>query len=259
MASTQSLDGAGQALQQGKYDKAAEQLEKAEPKFDRKEAKTLKEKLAQAAKAMEEAGLAELEHRHDRAFRIARRRRHGRRRLQEARQPGPQPGTPQDRSTTCSLCQCQNLARVQGQLPEEQHCQAAAPQEVRKALAATGEWAISGNTDGEQTKLDSARQTEQVKGEMGEGASETETTHMPEGRQTAARTYREQYQKYRRMTEAALNSEPIPLGHRQTIRRYFELIRPEGDESDDKSGANPARGPGRRTLEPPAHQRLHPL
>ena len=91
--------------------------------------------------------------------------------------------------------------------------------------------ATSGNTDGEQTKLDSARQKEQLKGEMGEGASEIETTHMPEGRQAAARAYREQYQKYRRMTEAALDSEPIPLGHRQTIRRYFELIRPEGDEA----------------------------
>jgi len=34
------------------------------------------------------------------------------------------------------------------------------------------------------------------------------------------------------MTEAALNSEPIPLGHRQTIRRYFELIRPQGDEAE---------------------------
>ncbi len=60
MASTQALEGAGQALQQGKYDKAAEQLEKAEPKFDRKETKTLKEKLAQAAKAMEDGGLTEL-------------------------------------------------------------------------------------------------------------------------------------------------------------------------------------------------------
>jgi hypothetical protein len=34
------------------------------------------------------------------------------------------------------------------------------------------------------------------------------------------------------MTEAALNSEPIPLGHRQTIRKYFELIRPQGDEAE---------------------------
>ncbi len=84
---------------------------------------------------------------------------------------------------------------------------------------------------------------------MGEGASETETTHMPEGRQAAARAYREQYQKYRRMTEAALDSEPIPLGHRQTIRRYFELIRPQGDEADRKRTL-----PERRTREamPPA-------
>ena len=99
---------------------------------------------------------------------------------------------------------------------------------------------ISGNTDGDKTKLDSARKREQVKGQMGEGDSETETTHMPEGRQTAARTYREQYQKYRRMTEAALNSEPIPLGHRQTIRRYFELIRPQGDEAE-KADAESAK------------------
>ena len=33
------------------------------------------------------------------------------------------------------------------------------------------------------------------------------------------------------MSEAVLDSEPIPLGHRQTIRRYFELIRPQGDEA----------------------------
>jgi hypothetical protein len=70
---------------------------------------------------------------------------------------------------------------------------------------------------------------------MGEGDSETETTHMPEGRQTAARSYREQYQKYRGMTEAALNSEPIPLGHRQTIRRYFELIRPQNEEASNST------------------------
>jgi hypothetical protein len=103
----------------------------------------------------------------------------------------------------------------------------------KKSDTPSSNWGMgtSGNTDGDKTKLDSARKREQVQGQMGEGDAETETTHMPEGRQTAARTYREQYQKYRRMTEAALNSEPIPLGHRQTIRRYFELIRPQGDEA----------------------------
>ena len=34
------------------------------------------------------------------------------------------------------------------------------------------------------------------------------------------------------MTEAVLDSEPIPLGHRQTIRKYFELIRPSNDEAE---------------------------
>jgi hypothetical protein len=102
----------------------------------------------------------------------------------------------------------------------------------------------SGNVDGEQTKLDAARKREQAQGEMGEGDAETETTHLPEGRQTAARTYKDQYQKYRRMTEAALNSEPIPLGHRQTIRRYFELIRPQGDEAEKAESTSAKAQPG---------------
>jgi hypothetical protein len=230
MASTQALEGAGQALQQGKYDKAAEQLEKAEPKFDRKEAKTLKEKLAQAAKAMEDAGLAELatattelsESMEDAsgasgAFKKLANLARGQGRRKKI--------------ADLLALQCRNLGECKG------NCQKNSTAKLRlrkKSDKPTSNWGmgVSGNTDGEQTKLDSARQKEQVKGEMGEGASETETTHMPEGKQAAARAYREQYQKYRRMTEAALDSEPIPLGHRQTIRRYFELIRPQGDEAD---------------------------
>ena len=54
--------------------------------------------------------------------------------------------------------------------------------------------------------------------------------HSPEGRQTAARGYKEAYQKALKKSEAVLESEPIPLGHRQTIRRYFESIRPQNDD-----------------------------
>ena len=231
MASTQALEGAGQALQQGKYDKAAEQLEKAEPKFDRKEAKTLKEKLAKAAKAMEEAGLAELSTATTELSESLEDAGSRRGRLQEAGQPGPQPGPSQEdqRPAHASVPESR---RVQGQLQEEQHGQAAAAEEVRQAHQQLGH----GHQRQHRRREDQARlgpqEASRCKGEMGEGASETETTHMPEGRQTAARAYREQYQKYRRMTEAALDSEPIPLGHRQTIRRYFELIRPQGDEAE---------------------------
>ena len=47
-------------------------------------------------------------------------------------------------------------------------------------------------------------------------------------RQQAARSFKESYQKYKKISESVLDSEPIPLGHRQAIRKYFELIRPEG-------------------------------
>ena len=79
------------------------------------------------------------------------------------------------------------------------------------------------------------RNRDQVQGQADEGPSEIETTHSPEGRQLASASYRESYAKYRRKTEAALNSEPIPLGHRQTIRRYF--------------GADPAPGRGCRKVD----------
>ncbi|MFI5460226.1 MAG: hypothetical protein ACHRXM_32820 [Isosphaerales bacterium] len=239
MASTQALEGAGQALQQGKYDLAAAQLEKADPKFDRKETKTLKEKLAQAAKGMEEAGLTDLstattelaESLDDEATAQGACKKLGNlARGQGRRKRISDLLTLQTRNLSECKCNCQKNSTAKLRLR-------------KKSDKPTSNWGmgISGNTDGDRTKLDSARKREQVQGQMGEGASETETTQMPEGRQTAARTYREQYQKYRRMTEAALNSEPIPLGHRQTIRRYFELIRPQGDEAekaDPKAGAN---------------------
>jgi hypothetical protein len=230
MASTQALEGAGQALQQGKYDKAAEQLEKVEPKFDRKETKTLKEKLAQAAKAMEDAGLSDLSTATTELL----------------------DSLDEEASAQGACKKLGNLARGQGRRKRitdlltlsnaklgecKGNCNKNSTAKIRlkkKSEKPTSNWdmGISGNTDGDKTKLDSDHKREQVQGQMGEGASEAETTHMPEGRQTAARAYREQYRKYRRMTEAALDAEPIPLGQRETIRRYFELIRPQGDEAD---------------------------
>ncbi len=244
MASTQALEGAGKALQQGKYDMAAEQLEKADPKFDRKESKTLKDKLAKAAKSMEDAGLAELstattelsESMEDAATAAGACKKLGNLAKSHSRRK---------KINDLLALQCRNL----GECKNECNKNSTAKLRLRKKSdKPTSNWGmgVSGNTDGEMTKLDSARQKEQVKGEMGEGESETETTHLPEGRQAAARAYREQYQKYRRMTEAALDSEPIPLGHRQTIRRYFELIRPQGEEADKaEPAAAGAEGPGR--------------
>ena len=64
-----------------------------------------------------------------------------------------------------------------------------------------------------------------------------ETTHSPEGRQQAARATKESYQKYKKMSEEVLDTEPIPLGHRQAIRKYFELIRPQGGDASPTKDA----------------------
>jgi hypothetical protein len=234
LASTQALESAGHHLQQARYDRAAEALEQADPQFDRKEAKALKEELKQASQAMGAAGLGALS---DATTEL----------LEAVSGDG----------SAASACQkLGKLARAHGRrkqisdlltlqsmnLSECKNCMKNSTAKVRmrkKSTTPSSNWGmgISGNVDGEQTKLGSARKQDFVQGTQGEGPSETETTHSPEGRQVATREYRQLYQKYRKMSEAALSTEPIPLGHRETIRRYFELIRPAGEEAENAGAA----------------------
>ncbi len=82
------------------------------------------------------------------------------------------------------------------------------------------------NFFGAPTELDGSRVPDQVTGQLGQGDSEIETESSPEGAQQAARTYRKVYAKYRKLSEAVMIEEAVPLGHRQIIKRYFELIHP---------------------------------
>jgi len=77
------------------------------------------------------------------------------------------------------------------------------------------------------TQLDGNRERDQITGQIGEGDSESETESSPEGRQEAARSYRKVYAKYRKLSEAVMVEEAVPLGDRQIIKRYFELIHPD--------------------------------
>jgi len=81
---------------------------------------------------------------------------------------------------------------------------------------------------GQETNLQGQRQQQTLTGTLGEqGDSLTETLDSQE--MTTARSqreYREQYQRYQKISEAVLDTEPIPLGQRQVIRRYFESIHP---------------------------------
>ena len=72
-----------------------------------------------------------------------------------------------------------------------------------------------------------------LKGEdSGTGDSDIETEQGTEEEQEAVRQYRRNADKYEALNESVLESESIPPGHRQTIRRYFEMIRPNAGEID---------------------------
>jgi hypothetical protein len=66
--------------------------------------------------------------------------------------------------------------------------------------------------------------------DSGTGDSEKETIADSQQESEAVRQYRQQAEQYESLNESVLESEAIPHGHRQTIRRYFEMIRPTTKE-----------------------------
>lgn len=98
------------------------------------------------------------------------------------------------------------------------------------SLSPSQNWGKSAAGDprtGPQTALDSQRDLQKLTGVHGQGNSEFETFHSTEFEGTTVnRSYEEIHREYQRQSEAVLQSEPVPLGERQIIRRYFESIRP---------------------------------
>ncbi len=130
-------------------------------------------------------------------------------------------------------CMASQLSRL-GKCKSECAGQCAKPgSKAAKTQSPSQKWGL-GKTgsanDGESTKLDSNRREEHISGVQGDGPSESEVIEAPEGEQDAARQFARRYEKFRAQAEAVLDSEPLPLGHRETVREYFESIRP-GEES----------------------------
>lgn len=127
----------------------------------------------------------------------------------------------------CMSCQLNRLAQCKGQCRGQCMSNKVAKSNSPSQKAGMG---ASGKPLGEQaTEIDSVRQQEQLTGTQGEGPSESEILQAPEGQQQAARQYAAKYNKFRREAEAVLNSEPLPMGHRETVRTYFEAIRPNSE------------------------------
>lgn len=231
ISAAESMQDAAQALQNGEHQKAAEKLEELDPTdVDRKEAKTIKDRLKKLAKQMKESGMGQLgeatdslgeglesdgQVAKDSAKKIA----------------GICKSQAKRKSIFNSLClECNKLSECKSNCNKNSLAKGKAPKSDKPSQ--TFGLKTNGELYGEKRELGARRDRKDITGQMGQGPSETETTHSPEGREVASAKYRESYQKYKKMTESVLDSEPIPLGHRQTIRKYFELIRPSNDEAD---------------------------
>jgi hypothetical protein len=89
-----------------------------------------------------------------------------------------------------------------------------------------------------------SKNRQEITGRAGDGPSETEEIgHSSEGVRTRdRRPSRTVHQKYQREAEAVLDREPIPLGHRESIRRYFELIRPPAGDHEPSPASRGGAG-----------------
>ncbi len=240
LALAEPLAEAGKALANGEHDKAAEKLEKAEmPQLDRQTEKALKEKLEQAAKNMENGPNGELS---DAAAKMAQgvgsqdgsKFKEGAAKLAgEAKKQGKR-----KKLSDLLMKQCNCL----GECKSECECESKSDAISKKPGGKKAGTAKGGNEPGDKTANLGGKQEQRLTGKHSDqGEMEVETTSSPEGKQDAQREYRQNFSKYKKMSDSVLESEPIPLGHRQTIRKYFESIRPSGEETDKTiDGGKPA-------------------
>ena len=225
-------------MQEGKLEKAAKELEKIdEVKLTQKEAKALEEKLKQLAKQMGEAGQGSLG---EAVGELADGLKGGRGKVGKAtRTIARKVNLAVKRRKINDLL----LAQIEDLKEGKCDCQVNGGPRLKmpsKSNSPSSTWGrtASGNIDGEKTKLASKRSDQQITGTPGgEGDSDVETSATPEARQQASREYKEKYQKFKKESEAVLEGEPIPLGHRQMVKKYFELIRPANGDEVKKAAA----------------------
>lgn len=234
LALAEPLANAGKALAAGQHEKASEELAKLEtpPELDRKTEKTVKEKLEALAKRMQDSGQGAMSEAtgdvskgisgDSSKFKEGMQKLSGEARKQSKRK----------KLNDLLHKQCQACSECKG----ECECECNSKGMSNKKGGKKWGLAASGNELGERTPNLGTKQEMRLTGKQSEeGETEIENTQTPEGKEDARRTYRENYTKYRKLSEAVLESEPIPLGHRQTIRRYFEAIRPQEADANTES------------------------
>jgi len=87
---------------------------------------------------------------------------------------------------------------------------------------------VDPNRVGAETQLDANREKVGLTGSVGEGDSnvQTESSQVPVFEQKAGGVTAEQFAAYEKMSKQAAEDENLPLSYRESIKRYFENIRP---------------------------------
>ena len=242
LAAATAFEGAGKALQEGKLEKAAKELEKLdEVKLTPKEAKALEEKLKELSKKMGDAGQGSMS---EAVGDLADSLKGGGGRVGKATKGLAKKvnnAVKRRKVNDLLLSELEELKAAKGDLAMNGGPRGLLKQ---KSDSPSNSWGrtTSGNIDGEKTNLGGKRNEVQLTGTPGtEGDSDVERTATPEARQRASREYQEKFQKFKKESETVVDGEAIPLGHRQTVKKYFELIRPSNGDAFDKKDA-PADG-----------------
>jgi hypothetical protein len=231
MTLAESLAAAGQAMSQGDMEKAAEELAKLEmPELDRKTEKAITEKLDQLQ---------------DKASGVAKRQlAEAARKMSEGLTQGDRSRFKEGAEGLASECRRQGRRKKLSDLLRKQkqclgECKSACEGECRSNCDGPNPGgnqrgtAPSGNEPGDKTPmLKTGPQIDLTGQQSADGDSDVETVQSGEQQEEALRQYRQNLEQYEALRESVLENEAIPLGHRQTIRRYFELIRPKSTDTE---------------------------
>ena len=231
LALAEPTAAAGAALSKGDMQKAAEELSQmTKPQLDRKTEKAVKEKLEQAQqKAGEHNQTKDIQKSLDK--------------MTKGLSNGDKEQFEEGAKALAEECEQQGKKQELSDLLKKQsqflgECKAQCESESRNLAQGSrkgGNKAGKGSTGmaGSKTALQKTGNELKLTGQdSGQGDVDKETITGEMEQQESVRQYREKAGQYEALSESALESESIPLGHRQTIRRYFEMIRPQGREAD---------------------------
>jgi hypothetical protein len=233
MQLSEDMQPAGRALSEGDLQKAETELQKMNlPNADRQTRRAVAEQLRKVQQQAEQSGRA------DQAGKAAGQMAEG---LENGSQQSFRDGTQnlaaearrqagQKKLSEMLQQQSESLAQLRADL-ESQAGNIAQGQGKGGRRAGKGS---SGDPRGDASGKAAAAQELRLKGEnSGQGDSETEMLAGEREEEPAEREYRANLQRYESLQESSLDSEPVPAGQKQLIRRYFQLIRPRETSSPE--------------------------